>query len=151
MDKDKLEPVPRGMMDELDYAGDEIQPHELNTILMNTNFSLHTPLIQDWYIHSNEENRSKELKLIKHIWLHDPQFKAKKPKKYVVRSKDIDDRDGEHKYLHIGKDGFDVNEARMLYDDNSAQVLGFNILKLDTKEEAEQWTNPLTEVWEVEG
>lgn len=88
MDKDNLEKVPRGMMDELNHVAERINPHALNTILMNTDFLIRTPLIQDWYLHSNEENRSKELKLIKHIWLHDPQFKAEKPKKYVVRSKE---------------------------------------------------------------
>ncbi|WP_419154111.1 DUF3310 domain-containing protein [Weissella viridescens] len=72
---------------------------------------------------------------------NEPQFEVEKPKKYVVRSIDHDG-DKHYKYLIYSEDT-DLPMYEIGYDFDP-------IVKFDTREEAEKWTNPQTEVIEVE-
>lgn len=127
-----MEQVSKGMMKELNS-----QPIDLEKIINNHNFSIDTPEVKKWY--ENEEfsgTKSKELqlKLIKHIWLNDPQFEAEKTKKWIVQTK----INLAFSFLAVYAGSF------MLVSDKQ------NATFFDTREEAEKWTNPYTEVVEVE-
>lgn len=81
------------------------------------------------------------LKIIKHI-NGEPQFEAGKPKKWIVRTKDTDNSGG-YWYLIDFYDAF--YHLHHAYYDLAPAVVKFN-----TRKEAEKWTNPQTEVVEVE-
>lgn len=137
-----MEQVSKKMMDELKLAGEVSQPIDLEKIINNHNFSIDTPLIKSWYDNSSDIYNNKQFKLIKHLWLNDPQFEEEKPKKYVVQSKKTD---GGGDYWYV------VNTGRTFYTFHYAYSLMAKIVvKFDTREEAEKWTNPLMEVVEVE-
>ncbi len=140
-----MEQVSKGMMKELNLAGEVSQPIDLEKIINNHNFSIDTPEVKKWYENegfSGTKSKELQLKLIKHIWLNDPQFEAEKPKKYVVQSKKID---GGGDYWYV------VNTDRTFYTFHYAySPMAKIVVKFDTREEAEKWTNPLMEVVEVE-
>jgi len=95
-----------------------------------------------WYLKSylkyNDFSDEAYLKIIKHI-NGDPQFESEKPKKYVVRTKKAN-QEGDYWWL-VSDTGVYTFDFPYDWDD---------VVKFDTKEEAEEWTNPQTEVVEVE-
>lgn len=139
-EKNKLESVSKEMMDELDRAKDEA-PSRFFVLLDKNKFEK----IKDWLwkgssILPTSELTKRESKLMKHIYFNDPQFELKKPKKYVVRFKKAD-IEGEFLYLTFKTVcGFEYSVNTYVDD----------AFKFNTQEEAEKWTNPLTEVIEVE-
>ena len=93
------------------------------------------------YFKDNRFSDEAYLKIIKHI-NGEPQFEEEKPKKYVVQSKKTDNG-GDYWYV--------VNTDRTFYTFHYAySPMAKIVVKFDTREEAEKWTNPLMEVVEVE-
>ena len=96
--------------------------------------------IDKWWVGSSEYNSEKNnrlIALIKYVNGEDV-FEVEKPKKWIVRSKGTDD-DDDHSYVFIDLHNFVLNTYHIS-----------NATKFDTKEEAEQFSNPLMEVVEVE-
>lgn len=140
-----MEQASKGMMKELEDAKLDFYPSDLNKMLFNQTY-IRMPEISKWY--ENEElsgtkGKELQLKLIKHIWLNEPQFEVEKPKKYVVRSKQSDTV-GAYRYL-IFSSSYGLKYSANVYMEDVFIAAIFN-----TREEAEKWTNPLTEVVEVE-
>lgn len=113
-------------------------PFDLEKIVYNEAYKK-TPEISEWYVNhdmaSFAEITELQLKLIKHIWLNDPQFEAEKTKKYIVQ---IKNESAKYSYLKV----LDLDFDMAFYKKDAT--------KFDTHEEAKKWTNPLTEVVEVE-
>lgn len=140
-----MEQASKGMMKELEDAKLDFYPSDLNKMLFNQTY-IRMPEISKWY--ENEElsgtkGKELQLKLIKHIWLNEPQFEVEKPKKYVVRTKQMDNA-GDFRYLALGA------SYGLTYPANAYAYDVSDVEKFDTREEAEKWTNPLMEVVEVE-
>lgn len=74
---------------------------------------------------------------------NEPQFEVEKTKKYVVRSKQMDN-EGDFRYLIFGASYGLTYPTNEYVDDIS------DVEKFKTREEAEKWINPLMEVVEVE-
>jgi len=136
--QDNLEPVSQAMMDELEEFG-------------GVSFYVAMDLFNKGKFPNMEYYRSSRgidndynvfYKFIKHI-NGEPQFEAEKPKKYIVRSKEVD-IEGNSLYL-IFRTVFGLKYSATAYVDDISDVE-----KFDTREEAEKWTNPLMEVVEVE-
>lgn len=138
----KLEQVSKGMMEELEDTKLGSTPFDLEEIVYNNQAYRKTPEINEWYVNhyfaSLAETTELQLKLIKHMWLNDPQFEEEKPKKYVVRSKKADDQ-GDFIYLYLNTLYGLTYPANAYIDENDAE-------KFNTREEAEKWENPLMEV-----
>lgn len=136
MNQDKLEPVPQAMMDELEVFGG-IPFYVAMDLFNKGNFPN-----MEYYRSSRgiDNDHNVFYKFIKHI-NGEPQFKAEKPKKYIVRSKSHDG-DENYKYLVFSEDVC-LSTYELDYDYNP-------IVKFNTKEEAEKWVNPQFEVVEVE-
>lgn len=136
-----MEQVSKRMMEELENA------HSLNEILDSMYDDKKCKCIDFdyWYLKSylkyNDFSDETYLKIIKHI-NGEPQFEAEKTKKYIVRSKQADDQ-GDFIYLSL-EERYGLTYSTNTYDFYTAE-------KIDTREEAEEWKNPLTEVIEVEG
>ena len=140
-------------MSELEQASKEMMA-ELNDIRAHTLEYQTTPLqflndvlegkyveISEWY-RQQRYLANAQFKLIEHIFGDTPQFEEEKPKKYVVQSKKID---GGGDYWYV------VNTGRTFYTFHYAySPMAKIVVKFDTREEAEKWTNPLMEVVEVE-
>ncbi|WP_371190528.1 hypothetical protein [Weissella viridescens] len=138
MDQDNLEVVPQAMMDELRKLSEgEYNPEDLWEIIYGDGFS---PEIRQWYRSTTKRKVSTtdaQLRLIKHIWLNEPQFTVAKPKKWIVRTISVDFNDS-HLYVVGGYVPFNVTRDKSL------------ATRFNTKEQAERWNNPNTEVVEVE-
>lgn len=140
MSEDNLEVVSQEMMDELEEFCRDGSPFELFNRYHRSMLSFTYPQLAN-YLYKNTLSEQTQLKLIKHVWLNDPQFKAEKPKKWIVRSVNHDG-ENHYKYLIYSEDT-DLPMYEIGYDFDP-------IVKFDTKEEAEKWTNPQTEAVEVE-
>ncbi|KRN77250.1 hypothetical protein [Weissella minor] len=128
----ELEQVSQKMMEELEDFG----RHTFD-IGMNLFFKNCYPELEHYRCtHGVGLDFNVFLKIIKHV-NGDPQFEAEKPKKWIVES--IKDADDEHWYL-VKRYG--MFTLKPLYS--------IDAYKFDTREEAEKWTNPQTEVVEVE-
>lgn len=125
----ELEQVSKEMMDELEDFG----RHTFD-IGMNLFFKNCYPELEHYRcMHGVGLYFNVFLKIIKHV-NGDPQFEAEKPKKWIVRSK----INLAFSFLAVYAGSF------MLVSDKQ------NATFFDTREEAEKWTNPYTEVVEVE-
>lgn len=79
---------------------------------------------------------------IARAWVYPDCIEIIADKKWFVRSKEADE-DGDWLFLsNISKDKFN---DRYCYSRDKKGVLSINSHAFDTKEEAEEWTNPLTE------
>lgn len=100
--------------------------------------------VDDWImdVMTTPENNNRLIAIIR--WVNgEDVFKVEKPKKWVVRSKDIDS-DNNRLYVEIEK------HDNLKYDvPTLAKEVPENATKFDTKEEAESWTNSHQEVVEV--
>ncbi|MCB6839664.1 hypothetical protein LIX87_01355 [Weissella viridescens] len=142
MDQDKLEVVPQAMMDEMTEVGEEYVPTVLYEVIRGYCGLNETPAISEWYRRQpGIKRRDSQLKLIKHIWLNDPQFKAEKPKKWIVRTIEPD-RNGD--YWVLVQNDFRIIVLSAHWDWDAYTV------KFDTKEEALKYATPQCEVVEVE-
>jgi len=128
-----MEQVSKGMMKELKntYSLDEILD-SLYDYESDEHIGGHLCLIS--YIRANKFSDDAYLKIIKHI-NGDTQFEAEKTKKYIVQ---IKNESAKYSYLKVLELDFDM----AFYKKDAT--------KFDTREEAKKWTNPLTEVVEVE-
>lgn len=135
MSEDNLEVVSQEMIDEL--ASVESLDEILDYVYQRCGGSL--PHVEN-YIYKNNYSNGTYLKIIQHL-NGDLQFEAEKPKKWIVRSVNHDG-ENHYKYLIYSEDT-DLPMYEIGYDFGP-------IVKFDTKEEAEKWTNPQTEVVEVE-
>lgn len=142
-EKNKIKSVSKEMMEELSISSKVYQISDLKDIINNENLSIATPEISKWYLTNpfNLSDDEKQSKLVGHIWFNDPQFEEEKANKYVVRSKEADDQ-GDFIYLSL-EERYGLAYSTNTYDFYMAE-------KFDTREEAEKWKNPLTEVVEVE-
>ncbi|KRN77478.1 hypothetical protein [Weissella minor] len=130
----ELEQVSKEMMDELEDFG----RHTFD-IGMNLFFKNCYPELEHYRCtHGVGLDFNVFLKIIKHV-NGDPQFEAEKPKKWIVRSKKIDLFTG-YWFLALNKHGL----MNLYFGDK------YTPYKFDTREEAEKWSNPQTEVVEVE-
>lgn len=138
MNQDKLEAVPQAMINEMERVSNRFTPTVLGNVIEDNFPLINTPTIAKWYNNrfSVTNKLELQLKLIKHIWLHDPQFKAEKPKKWVVRAVDSA---GAYYYL----DEFCGIKTLRSYAESSAY-------RFDTKDEALEYATPQCEVVEVE-
>lgn len=131
----ELEQVSKDMMAELNKA------HSLDEILESwyDGEKYYSSLLS--YLKENRFSDEAYLKIIKHI-NGDTQFEAEKTKKYVVRTKQMDNM-GDFRYLALGASyGLTYPANTYAYDVSVVE-------KFDTREEAEKWTNPLMEVVEM--
>lgn len=96
--------------------------------------------LKQW-IYQNDDLNLITVRLLDYIYGRDDIFEVEKPKKWIVRSIDHDG-DKHYKYLIYSEDT-DLPIYEIGYD-------FYPIVKFDTREEAEEWTNPQTEVIEVE-
>lgn len=136
-----MEQVSKGMLEELNTAKIRKTPHSLLHEVINET-SEEFRRISNWYFNSDELTAEEaQVKIIQHVYLNKPQFEAEKTKKYVVRSKETDDQ-GDFSYLSL-EERYGLAYSTNTYDFYTAE-------KFDTREEAEKWKNPLTEVVEVE-
>lgn len=94
--------------------------------------------LEQW-IYRNDYPNLITVRLLDYIYGRDDIFEVDKPKKYVVRSKD------DSNFLEIWYLMNDGGVMRMMESLNRTPIV-----KFDTKEEAEEWINPQTEVVEVE-
>lgn len=137
-----MEKVSKEMMNKLNY----VREHKLE--YQTTPLQLLNDVVEGKYVEISEWYRQQrylanaQFKLIKHVFGYTPQFEEK-PNKYVVRSKQMDN-EGDFRYL-IFQEAYGVTYTVNEYVDNFYKAEKFN-----TREEAEKWTNPLTEVVEVE-
>lgn len=132
-----MEQVNKKMMEELEEFDEE--PFHIAMELFNEgNFPE-----MDYYrvTHGIDNDSNVFLKIIKHI-NGDPQFEEEKPKKYVIKYKELDYDDDP--WFITFNDAYNLKKIS-----NTAKIS--NATVFDTKEEAEKWTNPQTEVIEVEG
>lgn len=135
--QDNLEEVPQEMIDELEVFG------EVSFYMAMNLFNKGKFPNMEYYRSSRgiDNDHNVFYKFIKHL-NGEPQFKAEKSKKYVVQSKKTD-VGGEYWYV--------VNTCRTFYTFHYAySPMDKIVVKFDTREEAEKWTNPQTEVVEVE-
>lgn len=107
--------------------------------------------LDKWWVGSSEYNSEKNNRLIALVQYVNGEdvFEVEKPKKWVVRSKNVD-LDG-YSYLTI----YDWRGNRLREYSTKAHSMLINddkydATKFDTKEEANQFVNPLMEVFEVE-
>lgn len=96
--------------------------------------------VEYWrWVGDEKEKNNRLITIIR--WVNgEDVFEVKKPKKWVVRSKDSNDV-GEHRYLRVTYT-FSINHAEAVSDVYAT--------KFDTREEAESWANSHQEVIEVE-
>ncbi|RRG18246.1 hypothetical protein D3P96_02865 [Weissella viridescens] len=139
MDQDKLEVVPQAVLDELNelYEDEYFGFYHFMIDVIERPIKSDYPATRKW-VERNHYTDELFLKINKHI-AGEPQFKAEKPKKWIVRTKETDD-DGEYWCLIKNPWGF--------YD--MAGVDFQDAHKFDTKDEAEEWINPQHEAVEVE-
>ena len=98
------------------------------------------PVVSRWWIYADITDKERNNRLIAIIrWVNgEDVFEVEKPKKWVVRSKEIDST-----YCY----------AQLLSENNNTLFMGYsfaNATRFDTKEEAEGWANSHQEVIEVE-
>lgn len=134
-----LEQVSQEMMDELDGIKRNFFKYDISPLLFLNKvlYGEEYPCITKWYENSRYYKTSDQIKLIKHVYQNEPQFKAEKPKKWIVRSKER--FTGIYWYLVENSDAKGFLSMEL-------DVLESGAFKFDTKEEAEKWKNPLTEV-----
>lgn len=142
MKEENLEVVSQEMMDEMKdlCKGKYNTPFDIFKQYDRDMLYLEYPQLTR-YLNRNAFNERTQLKLIKHMWLNEPQFKAEKPKKYVIKYKELDYDDDP--WFVAFNDAYSLKKVGYTAEVSSAAVF-------DTKEEAEKWTNPYTEVVEVE-
>lgn len=88
---------------------------------------------------NNSEQNNRLIAIIR--WVNgEDVFEVEKPKKWVVRSKDIDEEGG-HLYVNLSN--------TITIPDTTTYFRMRNATKFDTKEEAESWANSHQEVVEV--
>lgn len=89
MNEDDLEVVSQEMMDELDGIKRNFFKYDISPLLFLNKvlYGEEYPCITKWYENSRYYKTSDQIKLIKHVYQNEPQFKAEKPKKWIVRSK----------------------------------------------------------------
>ena len=130
-----MEQVSKKMMDELIVAKIKKTPYGLLHEVANET-SEEFRRISNWYFNSDELTAEEaQVKIIKHVYLNNPQFEAEKTKKYIVQ---IKNESAKYPYLVV----LDLDFDMAFYKKDAT--------KFDTREEAEKWTNPLMEVVEVE-
>lgn len=136
----ELEQVSKEMMDELDDLESNFLEYDISPLkfLIRVFEGEKYPNVKQWYVNTRYSKMDDQIKLIEHIYLNEPQFEAEKPKKWIVRSK-TPNALGE-KWVLIDA-GIEFYQFLPITDCT---------VKFDTKEEAEKWTNPQTEVVEVE-
>ena len=140
--------VDKYIYDKLVEWKDTVVRHSDSRVFINDIKSL-PGVVQDWiYFEHNEDGEyvvrtsatainSRLVAVIR--WIEDDNvFKAKKPKKWVVRSKATDE-DGYHRYVFINLHNFTLSTYHIS-----------DATRFDTKEEAESWANSHQEVVEVE-
>lgn len=114
--------------------------NELQTTFISSSDLFHFPnKIVGWLKDTNTlfDNRNRLIAIIR--WLNgEDVFEVEKPKKWVVRSKDIDE-EGDYGYIFINP----YNITLSTYSISQAT-------HFDTKEEAESWANAHQEVVEVD-
>lgn len=130
----ELEQVSKEMMDELEEFGKYSFDYAME-LFNNDQF----PSLEYYRCtHGIDNDYNVFLKIIEHV-NGEPQFESEKPKKWIVRSKKIDLFVG-YWFLALNNHGF----MNLYFGDK------YTPYKFDTREEAEKWTNPQTEVVEVE-
>lgn len=145
--------VDKYIYDKLVEWKDTVVRHSDSRVFINDIKSL-PGVVQDWiYFEYNEDDEyvvktsateinSRLVAVIR--WIEDDRvFEAKKPKKWVVRSKD---KDGDGKYWYVSVNHISPD----FYVSEDINILE-HVTKFDTKEEAESWANSHQEVIEVEG
>lgn len=141
--------VDKYIYDKLVEWKDTVVRHSDSRVFINDIKSL-PGVVQDWiYLEYNEDDEyvvktsateinSRLVDVIR--WIEDDKvFEAKKPKKWVVRSKGTDDDDN-YSYVFINLHNLTLSTYHIS-----------NATRFDTKEEAESWANAHQEVVEVEG
>lgn len=133
MSEDNLEVVSQEMMEELDEFSEYSFYFAMKLFIDNKFPSL------DYYrcTHGIGNDYNVFLKVIKHV-NGEPQFEAEKTKKWIVRSM---------KEVNLLDTWYLKNDGGIFRLKCCEEYLA---IKFDTKEEAEKWTNPQTEVVEVE-
>lgn len=132
--------VSQEFMDELE----EWKLHTVVGIFINDEDISKLPIINyDWWHYQDISNKESNNRLIAIIrWVNgEDVFEVKKPKKWVVRSKDasVGDR---HLYVNLNI-SYGVKDTTTGWTKATAT-------KFDTKEEAESWANSHQEVIEVD-
>ncbi len=141
----ELEQVSKEMMDELEdmKKGGEGPYDILSEIAGYSVSNSYFPITNIWYGDLEKTSVEKEMAILNHVYFGNPQFEAEKTKKWIVRSINHDGNN-HYKYIIYPEDS-DLPIYEIDYD-----FVG-QVVKFDTREEAEEWTNPQTEVVEVEG
>ena len=100
-------------------------------------------VINVWWFNFDASDKEYNNRIIAIIrWVNgEDVFEVKKPKKWVVRSKETSEA-GEHLYVSLLFIGRGIKDTTTLWGINNAT-------KFDTKEEAESWANSHQEVVEV--
>lgn len=108
--------------------------------------------ISNWWLTSGQgvydEKNNRLIALIRYVNGEDV-FEVEKPKKWVVRSKNLDYH-GYYYFIHL----HDINGVNVVNAKYANEIALFwnldTAFKFNSKEEAEKWTNPLMEAVEVE-
>ncbi|MBS0950560.1 hypothetical protein JK159_09395 [Weissella minor] len=143
MSEDNLEVVSQEMIDELDGIKRNFFKYDISPLLFLNKvlYGEEYPCITKWYENSRNYKTFDQIKLIKHVYQNEPQFKAEKPKKWIVRTKNTDD-DGAYWYIADLNDVF--YQLHRAYNDDVRIIV-----KFDTREEAEEYSTPQCEVVEL--
>lgn len=132
------EQVSKAMMDELNSLRHNFKLKKSGTIV-----GLMNDVLEEEHLNEHLANLVHphifEQAIIDYVVWNEDVFEEDKPKKYIVRSKN---KDKEGDYWYITDSDFGV----YIFTAGSA----LRLIKFDTREEAEKWTNPQTEVVEVE-
>ncbi|MBX4172576.1 hypothetical protein K3977_02925 [Weissella viridescens] len=138
-----MEKVSKGMMNKLNYVRSHTLEYQTTPLQFLDNILEGKYVeISEWYLQQRYLAEA-QFKLIEHVFGDTPQFEEEKSKKYIVRSKKAD-MFGNFRYLNLGA-SYGLPYTVYGYIDNISEVAKFN-----TREEADEWTNPMTEVVEVE-
>lgn len=136
--------VSQEFMDELEKWKDTLSTYdEPGCFIDDETIKLFPYVVTTWWVDNrvpDKENNNRLIAILR--WVNgEDVFKVEKPKKWVVRSKDIDE-EGYHLYVNLSKD-LDILHLTTFYGLDMAT-------RFDTKEEAESWANSHQEVVEVE-
>lgn len=134
----ELEQVSKEMMDELNSLRHNYKLKKFGTIVGLMNDVLEEEHLTEHLAYLGHSQKFEQAIIDYVVWNKD-LFEAEKTKKWIVRSKKIDLFVG-YWFLALNNHGF----MNLYFGDK------YTPYKFDTREEAEKWTNPQTEVVEVE-
>lgn len=134
--------VSQGFMNELNLWCDVRKLHDFRLLISD----LHSlpDLIKNWQkdeLQSDEESNNRLIAIIR--WVNgEDVFEVEKPKKWIVRSKEVGNNN-RHSYVRLVISSAELTNASVEFDYDWATYF-------DTREEAESWANAHQEVVQAE-